>query len=92
MRTIEIEPIQVAIKNAKLLSTQVTAQFHQAEEWREQLINEGDDAIQAFLSLHVEIDIQKLRQLIRQAQQSRKSGRNTGAEKSLFRYLREIIR
>ncbi|MDX1900997.1 MAG: ribosome biogenesis factor YjgA [Gammaproteobacteria bacterium] len=91
MRTIELEPIQTAIKNAKLASTQITAQFHQAEEWRERLINEGDDAVQAFVTLHTEADRQKLRQLTRQAQHDRKSEKNTGAEKTLFRYLREII-
>lgn len=92
MRTIEIEPIQAAIKKEKSINTQVTAQFHQAEEWRERLINEGDDALQAFLSLHTETDRQKLRQLARQAQHDRKSGKNTGAEKTLFRYLRELIK
>jgi len=91
MRTIEIEPIQTAIKNAKLTNMQVTAQFHQAEEWRERLINEGDDAIQAFVNLYVDTDRQKLRQLTRQAQHNRKSGKNTGAEKTLFRYLKDII-
>lgn len=92
MRTIEIEPIQAAIKKVQLTNRQVTAQFHQAEEWRERLINEGDDAIQAFVSQNTEADRQKLRQLTRQAQQNRKSGKNTGAEKALFRYLREIIK
>ncbi|HEX4045593.1 MAG TPA: ribosome biogenesis factor YjgA [Gammaproteobacteria bacterium] len=92
MRTIELEPIQTAIKNARLTNMQVTAQFQQAEEWRERLINEGDDAVQAFLNLYVETDRQKLRQLIRKAQHNRKSGKNTGAEKTLFRYLRDLIR
>jgi len=92
MRTIELEPIQAAIKNAKLTNMQVTAQFHQAEEWRERLINEGDDAVQAFVSLYADTDRQKLRQLTRQAQHNRKSGKNTGAEKMLFNYLRDIIR
>jgi len=92
MRTVEIEPIQLAIKNAKSITTQATGHFHQAEDWRERLINEGDDAIEAFLSLHAEADRQKLRQLTRQAQHNRNSGKNTGAEKTLFRYLIDIIR
>jgi ribosome-associated protein len=91
MRTVEIEPIQTAIKIAQLTNRQITAQFHQAEEWRERLINEGDAAIQAFVDMYAEIDRQKLRQLTRQAQQNRKTGKNTGAEKELFRYLRDII-
>jgi ribosome-associated protein len=92
MRTIEVGPIKAAIKNAQLTNMQVTAQFHQAEEWRERLINEGDDALQEFVNLHIETDRQKLRQLTRQAQHNRKSGKNTGAEKALFRYLREVIK
>ena len=92
MRSIEIEPVQAAIKQAKLTNMQATSQFHQAEEWRERLINEGDDAIQAFVSLYTETDRQKLRQLTRQAQHNRKSGKNTGADKTLFRYLRDLIK
>lgn len=92
MRTIEVDPIQTAIKNVKSTNVKETAQFHQAEEWRERLIKEGDNAIQAFLTLYVETDRQKLRQLTRQAQQNRKSGKNTGAEKTLFRYLVDIIK
>lgn len=92
MRTVEIEPIQIAIKNVKFPNTQVTAQFHQVEGWRERLINEGDDAIQVLMSQYEETDKQKLRQLTRQAQHDRKSGKNTGAEKKLFRYLSDLIK
>jgi ribosome-associated protein len=91
MRSVELEPIKTAIKNAELNNRKVTAQFHQAEEWRERLINEGDEAVHAFVSLYVETDRQKLRQLTRLAQQNRKAEKNTGAEKTLFRFLKDII-
>ena len=92
MRTIDVEPIQAAIKMAKSLNARTTSQFHEAEEWRERFITEGDNTIQQFLSMHVEADRQQLRQLTRQAQHNRKTGKNTGAEKLLFRYLRVFIK
>jgi len=92
MRATESEPIKAAIKNVKSADMQAAAQFHQAEEWRERLINGGDEAVQEFVGLYADTDRQKLRQLTRQAQHNRKSGMNTGAEKALFRYLRNIIR
>jgi ribosome-associated protein len=92
MRHVEVAPIQAAIKNIAAIKKQVTAQFHQTEEWRERLIKDGDTAIELFLAQFQEADRQQLRQLVRQAQQNRKSGKNTGAEKSLFRYLNEYIK
>lgn len=92
MRHVEVAPIQAAIKNVASIKNQATAAFHQAEEWRERLIHEGDIAIQAFLGLYPEADRQNLRQLTRQAQQNRKSGKNTGAEKALFRYITDFIK
>lgn len=92
MRNVEVAPIEVAIKNVTTVKKKMTAQFHAAEEWRERLIQEGDTAIEVFLGSHPDADRQQLRQLTRQAQQNRKSGKNTGAEKTLFRYLSDFIK
>lgn len=91
MRNIDVEPIQAALKKIQLVQTQATTKFHAVEEWRERLIGEGDVAIQTFINEHPDADRQQLRQLIRQAQHNRKSGKDTGAETMLFRYLRDFL-
>ena len=41
--------------------------LHQAEHWRARLIFRDDNALQAFIDAHVEVDIQQLRSLVRAA-------------------------
>lgn len=90
MRSEALEPIQEALKRVMQGSERVNTQLHAAEKWRERLMTEGDDAIQMFLAEHEKADRQQLRQYIRNALQDRKNNKNTGAEKALFRYIRDM--
>ena len=80
MRNIDAEPIQTALEKVQNKNQQSKAQFHQIERWRDRLIAEGDMALQKFLEQYPEADRQRLRQLMRNAQ-----------ETELFRYLRELV-
>lgn len=91
MRTLDAETIRLALKRIQSIHEQNTAQFHQMEEWRSQLIEKGDEALNAFLHDYPEGDRQQLRQLIRKAQLDKKNDKNTGAETALFKYLRLVI-
>lgn len=86
MRDTDPKPIEEALAKVKVKDQQIKAQFHQVERWRDILIAEGDDQLQAFLGKFPETDRQQLRQLIRNAQQKKK-----GADTELFRYLRHLI-
>ncbi len=91
MRDIDVEPIKAALQILQRAHQQTTQQFHEVEAWRETLITKGDAAINELLVEHPHIDRQQLRQLIRNAQNDRKIGKNTGGEKALFQFLREIL-
>jgi len=91
MRNIDVEPIQTALKRLQFSHDKTTHEFHLIEQWRTDLITGGDDQLTTFLSKYPNVDRQQLRQLIRKAQQDRKNDKNTGAETTLFKYLREII-
>jgi|SRR5579872_1138248 len=80
MRNIDAEPIQTALEKVQNKNQQSKAQFHQIERWRDRLIAEGDMALQKFLEQYPEADRQRLRQLMRNAQ-----------ETELFRYLRLLV-
>lgn len=91
MRTIDPLPIQAALEKIRLAHKRSTAQFHKIEEWRDQLIVEGDEALQKLLEAHPQVDRQQLRQLIRKAQQDRAKNKNSGADTELFKFLRELL-
>lgn len=68
-----------------------SAQFHAVEHWRSRLIDEGKDALTAFVQMYQPADIQQLRQLIKKAIDEQAKALNTGASRALFRYLRPYI-
>ena len=68
-----------------------TADFHEVEQWRTRLLDEGKAALTEFVAAHPQVDIPKLRQLIKKAVDERKNGQNLGASKALFRYLRSCL-
>ncbi|MDM7857818.1 ribosome biogenesis factor YjgA [Thiopseudomonas acetoxidans] len=71
-------------------SRQHNDRFHALERWRERLIVEGDEALQAFMQAYPETDSQHLRGLIRQAQQERAQEKPPTTARKIFRYLREL--
>jgi ribosome-associated protein len=91
MREIDCEEIKTTLKKIKFGNDQKTAQFHQAEEWRDKLIEGDDEMLQQFLLEHAQTDRQQLRQLIRKAKHDRDNQKNTGAETALFRFLRTLL-
>lgn len=91
MRHIDVETIKQALKKKELVHKKETAQFHDIEEWRTKLLTQGDEALNSFLNDYPQTDRQQLRQLIRNAQQDRRNEKNTGAEKTLFKFLRTLI-
>jgi len=69
-----------------------TVAFHDVEIWRERLINEGRDALTAFVDQYHPDDLQHLKQLIKKAVEELKKEQPTGASRALFRHLRSYIR
>jgi|SRR5690554_5052842 len=65
------------------------AKFHALERWRERILAEGDDGVQAFLDEYPETDRQKLRQLVRKAKKEQAEEKPPAAYRALFKYLRE---
>jgi len=65
--------------------------FHEIEQWRDRLVQEGDAALEVLLSTHQNIDRQRIRQLCRDASREKETGKPAGAGRKLYRYLREIM-
>lgn len=65
--------------------------FHQLEQWRDRLIEEGDTAINRFIEAYPNAERQPLRQFIRQAQRQAEQNKPPAAKRELFKYLRECL-
>ena len=91
MRHIDAEPIKFALDQAKRQSSSTTKYFHMLEDWRDRLVNEGDDALSDLLAQFPDADRQQLRQLTRNAKKEKERNSAPKAARAIFQYLREII-
>ena len=64
--------------------------FKELENLREQLLAGSEEALQMLIRDHPDIEIQHLRQLIRQAQKEQSQNKDPATSKKLFQYLRAI--
>jgi len=60
------EAVRAALEEQRGGSAQQTLALHMAEQWRDDLIA-SDDALQKWLEVHPQTDVQQLRALVRQA-------------------------
>lgn len=68
-------------------SRRQVALMHRAESWRTRLLEGGDDALAAFIDENPAADRQRLRQLVRNAQDEAKRNKPPRAFRELYREL-----
>lgn len=91
LRSTDCEPIRAYLDRINNASAEAVRELHQAEQWRDRLLAEGDVALTEFLGRYMEADRQSLRQMIRSAQQELKLDKSPKTARTLFRYLRGLI-
>lgn len=64
---------------------------HITERWRDRLLAGESGALEEFIGQYPDVDIQHLRQLIRQAQKEQSQNKPPAHARKLFRYLRDIL-
>jgi len=90
MRHVDADPIRERIAALKSVSQADTARLHSIERWRERLLAEPD-ALTELLSAHPGADSQRLRALIRGAEEEKLAGRPPRSYRQLFQVLREVL-
>ena len=90
MRDVDPAPILAKLDTWKGKSQQHTVYMHQLERWRDRLL-ESDAALTELLATHPQIDAQRLRTLIRNAQKEREAGKPPKNYREIFQVLRETI-
>ncbi len=91
MRNEDGEAIAEALEQARAGSVEDKRRLHLTEQWRDRLLEQGDEALGDFLSGHPQADRQQLRQLIRGAAQEQARGKPPASARKLFRYLKETL-
>ncbi|MFT6209049.1 MAG: ribosome-associated protein [Colwellia sp.] len=84
----DLEPIKHALDVMANKHQQETAKFIKLEKMRDDVIDQGNDFIEALLSEHESMERQKLRQLVRQASKEKKAEKLGKYYKELFDYLK----
>ena len=89
LRQRDTEELINAVNDVHQKNRQENVRFHHVEAWRDKLIEDSDGALSKLLELNPEINIQTLRQLIRNAKKEAKLGKPPSASRKLFKLLRE---
>ncbi|WP_337013515.1 ribosome biogenesis factor YjgA [Pantoea sp. AS142] len=90
LRSVDVEPIRVALDKLKNRHNQQVALFHKLEMLRDRLIEQGDEAMGEVIALYPDADRQQLRSMIRNAQKEKAGNKPPKSARQIFQYLREL--
>ena len=91
MRNIDVDPIKQGLDDLQGVSAQAIATQHKIEQWRQRLIDDGDNALEALLLEYPTVDRQRIRQLLRSVQKETQNNKPPKSFRELFKYLREFL-
>lgn len=89
MRDIDAEPVIQKLNEFDQQAIKANKRFHAIEKWRDRLLSEGDDAVTELMVDYPMLDVQHLRQLVRNAIKEKQSNATPRAARALFQLLRE---
>lgn len=89
LRNRDTTPLLDAINNLDQKNRQLNARFHLVEAWRDRLLEGDDQDLAELLDNSSGINVQTLRQLIRNAKKEAKLNKPPAAARKLFKFLRE---
>jgi len=89
LRKRDNEELLDAVNGIDQKNRQINARFHHIEAWRDRLVEGGDQELSELLEQYSDINVQTLRQMIRNAQKEAKLGKPPTSARKLFKLLRE---
>lgn len=90
MRKTDTDGIALAYKKLQDGRKEQAHKFHQLEEWRDRLVDNGPNAVEEVMSKYPDADRQYLRQLVMQSAKEKSRDKPPAAARKLFKYLREL--
>ncbi|MDG6882614.1 x96 protein [Phocoenobacter uteri] len=91
LRKCDVEPIQEALDKLNNTHKQQQAMLHKLEVIREQLIEQGDGAINELMQEYPTLDRQKLRSLVRGTLKERENNKPPKNYREIYQYLKMVI-
>lgn len=92
MRKIDAEPIRAALEARRQRARLEARRFHRIEQWRDQLLRDGQPAIDSFLAESgAALEPAALLKLVQQANEEQRAGAAPRAARELFRVLRDAL-
>lgn len=91
MRNIDTAPIAAELTRFDERHQSEVGEFHEVERWRDRLIEDSDDSLSQFIAAYPEVDIQQLRQLLRNTIQEVKAEKPPKYKRQLFQFLKQVL-
>lgn len=85
----DVEAIQLQLRLLAQPLEKANDEFHQLEDWRDQLIAGDNDLLNTLVD-KIQADRQQLRQLVRNATKEAQQNKPPKASRLLFKYLKEL--
>ena len=85
----DYETIQANLTKLRQAHNGKVKEFHQLEQWRDELIANNKDIMNVLVATFADFDIQYVRQLVRNAQKETKQSKAPKSARLLFKYLQE---
>jgi len=86
-----LDAIRDALDEKGEAARKEVATMHRAEAWRDRLLDDGDDALAAFLEEFPTTDRQHLRTLVRNAGEEKKRNKPPRAFREIFQVVRDAM-
>lgn len=91
MRNADAEAIRAAYDQTTNHYRQDIRQLHQLEQWRDRLLEQGDQALEELLADYPQANRQQIRQWIRSAHSEKLHNRPAKSARELFQYLKSLL-
>lgn len=91
LRNVDPAPIQEALDKVENRHNQQLALLQKLELTRDQLLEQGDSALESLLTDYPALDRQHLRNLIRAAQKEKQANKPPKNYREIFQYLKTVI-
>jgi len=86
----DVEPIRHTLRDLLQPTVDDARAFREIEQWRDRLLEGGEDAIGEFIAHRPDAERQKLRRLVRNANKELQESGPPKSARLLFKYLRDL--
>ncbi|UTF59677.1 ribosome biogenesis factor YjgA [Gilvimarinus sp. DA14] len=91
MRKVDGDEVKARLEAIKAQGSLSVQRQHLIEQWRDRMLSGDKQAVSDFIEAYPNVDIQHLRQLVRQAQKEKSQNKPPAHARKLFRCLRDTL-